>query len=165
MTTRTRGFTLIETLTYGAGLVVILGGIVAFIVALYGWYRDATVPARVDQAGIDLVNRITNDIRISETVNAAGTVQNAQLGSISLNQVATTTKYTLENGVMKYKLNSTATTTASPTDLYVSGFYVRELPTGISTAVRIEVNIDYWSDAGTTTAIFNGLAVLRQSYE
>ena len=44
MATKKSGFTLVETLTYGAGLVIILGGMVIFMVYLYDWYRTTTVP-------------------------------------------------------------------------------------------------------------------------
>lgn len=163
-----RGFTLIETITYGAGLIIILGGVAAFVVAMYGWYREAILPARVDQAGIDMVNRLSNDIRAADSIDAAHTIQSSQIGALALIQGATTTRYALDNGVLRYKLNNNATTTASPSDMYVSAFYVQELPTTVSGAVRVEVSIDYYkngADAGTTTATYSGLAVLRQSYE
>ncbi len=169
MATKKSGFTLVETLTYGAGLVIILGGMVIFMVYLYDWYRTTTVPTRADQVGIALVSRIVNDIRGADIVNDSGSVFNSQMGAISLTTSSgpnsTTTVYALQGGVMKYKADSAATTTVSADDILVSGFYVKKLITSVSTVVRVEVDVDYHTPAGTSTNIYNGLAVLRQSYE
>jgi Tfp pilus assembly protein FimT len=165
---KTQGFTLVETLTYGVGLIIILGGMTTFIFYLYDWYRSATIPTRADQIGIDLIGRISNDIRAANSVNDSGTVLNVQGGAISVTTsggaISTTTVYTLQNGVMKYKVNSNATTSVSGTDVWVSGFYVKKLTTTNSDIVRIEIDIDYRTKTGTTTNVYNGVAVLRQSY-
>ena len=110
-----------------------------------------------------------NDIRGADIVNDSGSVFNSQMGAISLTTSSgpnsTTTVYALQGGVMKYKADSAATTTVSADDILVSGFYVKKLITSVSTVVRVEVDVDYHTPAGTSTNIYNGLAVLRQSYE
>lgn len=168
-TTKKSGFTLVETLTYGIGLIIILGGVIIFISYLFDWYRSATVPTRADQAGIALVNRISNDIRGANMVNDPASIYNSQNGAVSLTATSggfsTTTVYALEGGKITYKANSAATSTASPDDMLISAFYVKKLTTPISTVVRIEISIDYATKAGTTTNMYTGLAVLRQSYQ
>ncbi|MCX6715743.1 MAG: hypothetical protein NT077_01845 [Candidatus Taylorbacteria bacterium] len=167
--TKKSGFTLVETLTYGVGLVIVLGGIVTFTVYLYDWYRTSTIPTRVDQVGIALINRVSNDIRGANSVNDSSSIFNNQNGVLSLTTtsgtISTTTVYALQNGVMQYKLNSTATSSISSDDISISGFYVKKLTTPVSTVVRVEIDIDYVTKAGTNTSIYNGLAVLRQSYQ
>lgn len=159
---------MIETLTYCVGLIIVLGGIMTFIFYLYDWYRNATIPARVDQIGIDLMNRMSNDIRGANSVNDSGTILNSQNGAISLltldGTISTTTIYALQGGIMKYKINSTATTTMSSGDVWISGFFVKKLSTAVSNIVRIEIDIDYKTRTGTSTNVYSELVVLRQSY-
>lgn len=164
------GFTLIETLTYGVGIIIVLGGIVVFLVSLYNWYRSATIPTRADEVGMTLLARIMADVRGANATNDAYSIYNSQNGKLSLTALsssgtATTTVYALEGGVMQHKVNTTATTTASPSDVQVSAFYIKKLTTPISTVVRVEVDVTYSLKGESHTSVYNGLAVLRQSYE
>lgn len=166
-----RGFTLVEALVYGVGLVIILGGIVTFIFYLYGWYTKATLPIRVDQAGIALVSRITNDIRGANSTNDGSSTYGTQNGAISvttmLGNFSTTTRYYLSNGKIYYTINAGGSAVLlSPEDLWISRFEVNKLSNIYSTAVRIKLGIDYWtSKTGTSTNNYYNLAILRQSYD
>ena len=167
--TRTnRGFTFVETLTYGAGMIIILGGIVAFLFYLYAWYRSATIPTRVDAAALTLMNQIATDVRVGNTLNDSGSIYNSSNGQISVTTSSgtnsTTTIYYLENGKIKSKIGSSATTTVSAGDIWVSGFYVKRLATTNSVAAKLELDIDYFLNKATTTNTYSDLAILRQSY-
>lgn len=165
---RDRGFTLIETLTYGVGLIIILAGIVSFLFFLYGWYRTATIPARGDAAGLALMNQIVMDVRAANTLNDLNSNYDTQNGQISMTTSsganATTTVYSLQNGQMQSKVGSAATTTISAGDMRVSGFYIKKLPTPNSMAARIEIDVDYFINGATSTNVYTDLAILRQSY-
>lgn len=167
--TKKGGFTLVETLTYGAGLLIILVGVMIFTAYLFDWYRSATIPTRADQMAIALMNRVSNDIRGANSLNDPSSIYNSLSGAISMTttsgETSTTTAYALQGGVLKYKINANATTTISSDDVWVSGFYVKKLATPVSTAVHIELSVDYAAKTGTTTSIYSGLAVLRQSYQ
>jgi hypothetical protein len=164
-----RGFTLVETLTYGVGLVIILGGLSVFLFYLYNWYRIATVPTRVDAAGLSLMNQVMTDLRVANTVNDTDSMYSTANGSISMTtssgSSATTTVYSLENGHLKSKIGTAATSTTSADDIYISGFYVKKLTTSNSTAIRVELDIDYSIKGATSTKIYSDLAILRQSYD
>lgn len=165
---RTRGFTLIETLTYGAGIIIILGGVVMFLFYLYNWYRSATIPTRVDTAALAIMNQITTDLRASNTLNDSVNYYNQPIGQISMTSIAgtnsTTTVYYLERGAIKSTVGTSATTTVSAGDIWVSAFIVRKLTTPVSMAIRIELHIDYSLRGATTTNTYTDLAILRQSY-
>ena len=167
-TKTTRGFTFVETLTYGTGIIIILGGIVAFLFYLYTWYRSATIPTRVDAAALTLMNQIATDIRVGNTLNDSGSIYNSANGQVSVTTSSgansTTTIYYLENGKIRSKIGSNATTTVSAGDIWISGFYVKKLSTPNSMAVRLELNLDYFLNKATTTNTYTDLAILRQSY-
>lgn len=168
ITNKKSGFTLLETLLYAAGLILILAGIVTFIFYMYEWYRKATVPSRVDMIGVTLLSKIGNDIRSSNVVNDADSSFSVSNGAISVtstnNSVSTTTKYYIQSGAIKYKLNTGSADNISPNDVYVSGFSINKLTTSVSTAIRIQLNLDYATKAGTTTNTYTNLITLRQSY-
>lgn len=162
------GFTLIETLIYGAGLVIVLGGMAAFLFYLYAWYRSATVPARADAAGLALASQIAADIRAANTVNALSSAFNTKNGVVSVTSSSgansTTTVYSLQNGAILEKVGTAATTTVSASDIWVSGFYATLLSNSNSSAVRFELDVDYHLSSGTTTMKYADMAILRQSY-
>jgi hypothetical protein len=78
---------------------------------------------------------------------------------------ATTTIYYLETGHLNVKVANTATSTLSAADSYISGFYVKKFTTTNSTAVRVELDVDYSIKGATTTKVYSDLGILRQSYE
>jgi hypothetical protein len=165
---RNGGFTLVETLTYSFGMLVILGGIVAFIFYLYQWYRSATIPTRTDAAALALMSQIATDLRAANALNDGASAYGTANGRISMTSTvspnSTTTVYALESGRMKEQVNSAATSTISAGDIWISSFRLTKLATSNATAVRIELGIDYFLKGATSTNTYSDLAVLRQSY-
>lgn len=166
---RNKGFTLIETLTYAAGLIVILAGMVAFIYSMYNWYRSATIPARADQIALEIMSRVMADVRAADTINDGASLFGVAGGMLSITSSmgasATTTVYSLNDGAIVARVNSAATSTYSSADATITSFLVRKLSTPISQAVRVELGIEYADKAGTTTRTYSDMAILRQSYE
>jgi hypothetical protein len=164
-----RGFTFVETLTYGVGLVIILGGLSVFLFYLYTWYSTATIPTRTDAEGLSLMNQVATDLRASNSLNESASSFNVANGYVSMvassGSNSTTTIYYLENGHLKSKIGTAATSTLSAADSYVSGFYLKELSTSNSVVVRVELDLDYAIKGVTTTKTYSDLAILRQSYE
>ena len=164
-----RGFTFVETLTYGVGLVIILGGLSIFLFYLYTWYSTATVPTRTDAEGLSLMNQVVTDLRAANSLNESASSFNIANGYVSMvtsfGSNSTTTVYYLENGHLKSKIGTAATTTISAADSYISGFYLKELSTSNSVVLRVEIDMDYAIKGVTTTNAYSDLAILRQSYE
>jgi len=162
------GFTLLETLIYAAGLLILLSGMVAMVVFLYGWYRDATMPTRVDQVGITLINKIGNDIRGSNVVNDGNSVFNVQNGAISATatygNVSTTTRYYLDGTTIKSRVNNGVEQMETPSDVKVTGFFVKKLVTQASLGIKIQLLLEYKTKTETTTRVYDNFIVLRQSY-
>ncbi len=165
---RQRGFTLVETLVYAAGLVILLGAMTGFLYYMYDWYRTVTIAPRNDRVGVVLVDRIARDIRASASINVASSVFSTTSGAISVTStatpVATTTTITLSNGRITYKINSGSVQYLSPPDVTVSSLYMTQITTAISTAVKIDVELSYSTRAGIQKRTYTGLAILRQSY-
>jgi len=163
-----RGFTLIETVFYTAGLLLLVAAMVTFMIYMYNWYNNVTIIPRADRAGVNMVDKIVKDLRSGEAVNLAGSSFESVTGALSIDAVvggATVTKYfSLDNGKITYKENSGTTQNISPGGMTVSRFYINSTSTPISEAIRFDIDISFNTKTGLQTKTYTGLAVLRQSY-
>lgn len=167
-TKKQRGFTLVETLLYTAGLLVLLGAIVSFLFYLNDWYRNATLEPRADRAGIELIDKIIKDVRAGEIV-AGDSVLGSDNGTLSLsgytNGLPITRYFTLNNGRIEYQENGGATDEISPADMTVSRFRLVQLTTPLSSGIHVDIDISFKAKTGTTTKTYSGFSMLRHSYE
>ena len=166
-----RGFTLIETLVYIAGVVLILGIIVDVLFYAYRWYGTVYATSRVDQVGISLVDRLINDIRSGQSVDNGSRSFSINSGSLSITTLTApattmTKSYAVSGGRVTYRENVGTTQYLSPNDLYISQFRIEEpLITPASSAIRFTVSIDQMTRTGTTTSNYSGMAIMRNSYK
>lgn len=168
------GFTLVETLVYTAGVVLIIGVIVSMLYYTYRWYEAVAFPARANQVGITLANRILNDIRSGQLVNSSGTVFNVSAGSLSLtaftSPTATVSKtYAFSAGRVTYREGAAAAQYLTPADVTISQLYFSRATSTVSTAIRFTIGITYPVRTSTTTVMasttYSGLAIMRNTYQ
>jgi len=164
-----KGFTMIELLVYCAGLILIIGSISLLIYNMYNFYRDTTISPRVDRAGIALIDRLTKDVRTGSSINLAESSLNVTTGTLTLNSKSGSTdivkKYYLENERVLYQENGGATEYLSPSDMNISALRFIQISTPLSQAIRFEVDITYNTKDGLETRSYDGVAILRHSYE
>ena len=169
MQIKNKGFTLIETLFYIAGLIIFLSVISTVLIYMNDWYRNATIPSRVDQAGIIILDKITKDIHGSGTINDAYSSFNTDNGILSLtavnNSVQIIKKFSLLNGCVSYQIDSGTATCISPNGMTVTRLSFTEATSTISTAIKFDIDIEYRIKQATTTKTFSSFAILKQSYE
>ncbi|MDO8430363.1 MAG: hypothetical protein Q7S72_00010 [Candidatus Taylorbacteria bacterium] len=167
--TKKRGFTLVETLFYIAGLVLLLLVISTILLYMYDWYRVVTIGPRVEQVGLTLVDKITRDIHGSGVIDTAQSSLNTTNGALALtgtlDSVPVTRRFSLLNGCVAYQQNGGVATCLSPNGMTVTRLLFIQADTPISTAVKFDIDIAYRTKQGTTTKIYSGFAILRQSYE
>ncbi|HTK33205.1 MAG TPA: hypothetical protein VL335_01510 [Candidatus Paceibacterota bacterium] len=166
--TKQRGFTLLETLVYAGGLVLLLVAMLTLLAATYDWYRTATVGSHVDSVGITVSDHIVKSIRSGQSVNAAGTAFGTTLGSLSLsaqaNSVQLTKQYTISNGRLTYQENSGTIQYLTPSDVTISRFYLTNISTPISTAIHFDIDITFNLKGVNQTRTYSGAAIMRNSY-
>lgn len=164
-----KGFTLVETLFYIAGLVLLLAVITTIFLYMYDWYRAVTIPPRVDRVGSILIDKISRDIHTSELINSAQSSFNTTNGALSItgivDSISVTKKFSLSNGYLAYQQDSGSTSYLSPNGMTVSRLYFISTSTPISSAVHFDIDIAYKTKQGTTTKTYSGFSILRQSYE
>lgn len=166
---RIRGFTLVELLIYAAGMIILLGVIITLIYNIYNIYRDATIGPRVDRIGISLIDRITKDVRTGISVDLSQSSLNVPAGSLTLNAQIGPTLITknirLNDGRLTYQETGLGEYDLTPDNVTISRFLLNQINTPISDALRFEIEIMYNTRNGIETKQFDGVAVLRHSYE
>jgi hypothetical protein len=167
--TNKKGFTLVETLFYIAGLVLLLAVISMVFIYMYDWYRAVTIVPRVDQVGMTLVDKIVKDIHSSSTINPGSSSLGTTNGSISLtgsvNLVNVTKNYSIVGNCITYQQDSGAISCISPNGITITRFYLIEVDSPISKALKFDIDISYSTKQGTTTRTYSSFAILKQSYE
>lgn len=160
---------MVETIIYAAGLVVLIGVLVGLMYYMYNWYQYATISSKVDQLGLTLVDRMVRDIRTGTSIDLSQSSFESPTGWIFINSrdsgVDSTKKFSLQNGRIQYQYNGGTTQYLSPAIMSASRLYFTNISTGISQAIRVELQITYNTRTGPVTHDFNGLAIMRQSYE
>lgn len=164
-----QGFTLVETLVYAAGLILLLGAILYLLSASYNWYSTATVGSRADQIGVALVDRIERDIRSGQNSNSSGSLFSTTTGALSINALVNSAtivkKYALTNGRITYQENSGSTQYVSPSDISVTRFYVTDIVNSVSEAIKFDIDITFSTKNGTTTTrTYSDVGIMRNSY-
>lgn len=153
---------------YAVGVVLLIGTLAGFMFYMYNWYQYATVSSKVDQLGLTLVDRIVRDVRSGSNIDLAQSSFDTANGAIFINTkvggVATTKEFLLSSGRVQYRENGGTAQYLSPANMSVSRLWFTNLPTPISKAVRVELEITYDTKSGAVTHGFNGLSILRQSY-
>ncbi len=169
-TARRRGFTLLETIFYTAGLLILLAVIITFIYFMFDWYQRVTIAPRADRIGVGLVQRITKDLRSGTHVNSAQSFFGVSNGALSfdanVNSGSVTKYFVWGANRLIYQENGGTITYISPSDINISRFLVNSTTTPQSQGIRFDIDITYTSRAtGSVTKTYSGFAILRQSYE
>ena len=163
------GFTLVEALFYAAGVVLLLGAIVAMLFYSYSWYLVATTVPRVDREGILLVSRIAEDLRAGESINVGQSLLEIPEGAISIdskiNYINFNKYYVLQNGRIIYKENGGEIKYLSSENMNISQLKFFRILTPVSEAMRFELGITYATKDGTKTNTYSDMVILRNSYQ
>lgn len=166
--TKQRGFTLVETLFYLGGLVLLLLVIVSGLVFAYDWYRSVTVTSKTMTVGLTLADKIVKEIRTGQIINYSDSTLSNDNGAISVTSASTTNiikKFSISSNRIVYTQDNGSPTFLSPAGVFVTRFYIKDLVSTYSSAVKFDIDIAYATKLGTTTKTFSGFSILRQSYE
>jgi Tfp pilus assembly protein PilV len=165
---RQSGFTLLETLIYAAGLVVLLGAIFGLLAYTYTWYRTATIGSHVDAIGMGVADHIVKSIRSGQSSNTSSSLFGTTTGALSItsyvNSTTLTKQYNLVGGRITYKEGSGSTQYLTPSDVYVSRLYFTDITNPISEGVRFDLDISYWNKTSTSTRTYSSVGVMQNSY-
>ena len=166
---RQKGFTLIELVMYIAGLLALGAVMIVLIVQFYGLYRELIAVPRADRAALLAVDRITKDLRSANGLDLINSQFGTTSGIIDFDSAESGTiiskRYYVENGIVKYQEVGGFVTNITPKDINVSNFNFALVTTDVSQAVRLTMELEFQTRAGTTTRSYTGFSILREFYE
>ena len=164
-----KGFTTIELIFYVLGMTIVLSAIFYLIVNLYSFYKKISVESKVDNEAVIIMRRLTDDLRVSNSINIKKSILNKDNGSITMlqtvDQKETEKKYAVSDNRIFYQNKSADLVYLSPENILISKFYLEHFESPISEAVKIELGIDYESEHGSfKTKTYTNFIILRNSY-
>ena len=169
-TTKNKGFTVLETLIYAAGVALLIGVIVSALVYSYRWYDSAVAPSRADQIGASMSERINSALRSAISYEPTQSFLNRDVGSISVNTKTSSTttmnkRFILNGGRLMYTDSAGTSQFISPQNVSITKFYVTIATTTVSTGVRFTIDIMSKTRNGTSTDTYSNFVMFRNSYQ
>lgn len=159
---KTKGFTLVEIILYAAIAVVLLGAIVNSGLLLTNSYRKIKDVKNIQMSGLSAMSIMTRSIKSSQSIDGSGTAYGTANGSLLLRNtdsggVAHTTKFYLSGGKILMDKDGVYFGPLTVGDVAITSLLFRQINTGNSVGVKIEVIIDGKN--------FYNTAMLRGSYQ
>lgn len=117
----TGGFTLVEILLYIALSGLFIAAMVPFSLNIFGLYAKAAVARETSAVARGIAEEIVSAIRSADGVDADGSAFGAEQGRLSLDQVGTSDRLTIDvdDGTLRFRMGN-----ASPVPLHGSSVFV-----------------------------------------
>ena len=159
------GYSLVEMIIYVAILSAISAIVVNMLLSLTGSYRTISALRIAEHSGIDSMERMTRDIRGATSVDTGNSTLNSSPGVLTListiNFVSTTTKFYVQNGVLKVDINGSYFGPLTLSNTLVTNLVFRLLNSGTSNAVKIDLTVQGTVGATTKTKTYHSTVILR----
>jgi prepilin-type N-terminal cleavage/methylation domain-containing protein len=161
----TRGFSLVEMIIYVSILAIISVVVVNTILSFTGSYRDLRALRALDHASIGAMERMTRDIRASSSVTTAQSTLGSSPGALTLvatsGGVSTTTKFYIQNGVLRVDVNSVYSGPLTLSSTTVTSLIFNTLTSTVSTGVKVDMTIQSTDGIATRTKTYHSTVILR----
>lgn len=163
-----RGLTLVEVLVYAALFGLILSVMSTSIVYTYRLYRDFTTGPRVDRVGIAITDRLVRDIRTGSIVlpeSTFGVPTGSLAAAVPTGGGETQKRFFVDDARLMYREGAGDAIPLTPEGMTVSRFLLTRIVTPYSEAVRFDFELTFPTPQGPATRSFDGVSILRRSYD
>lgn len=165
-----RGFSLIEAVVYIAMLSAVLVLFAGIVLAVSGSYAKHAVLRSMDVAGITAMERMTREIRGASSVDAAGSTLGVTPGVLSLNRAlpaggSSKISFQVTGQNIQVKVDNADQGTLLPPEVTVSSLIFRQIDSGKSQAVKIEMSLAGSIGNATSSGSYYSTVILRGSYK
>lgn len=162
-----RGMSLIEMLVYVAVLALIFVLVISTIVSFTKSYKDVAANRRAERAGIDVLERISREIRDADSITVAQSTFGSNPGALTLVKTSggtsTTTRFYIDAGVAKVDVNGTYSGPLTSSRVSVTELYLYRLTNSNTEAVKIDLTVQGTSGSVTKTKSFDTTVILKGS--
>lgn len=162
---RKSGYTLVETVIYIAMLTIVYFLIISTLLSFKNSYRNILALRLVDNSAIDSMERMSRDIRWSTTVDTNNSILDTTPGALTIvstsNGISTTTKFYLQNNIIKIDINGVYYGPLTISNASVTSLIFRKMDSGISTAVKVDMMISGTSGQVTKTKSYHTTILMK----
>jgi len=157
------GYTLVEMIIYISLLSIISIAIMSTIISFMRSYKSVQVVRIVDNSGIAVMERITREIRGASNIDTLNSdfVSNPGYLTLITGSSGNTTKFYVQDGVVKVDVNGTYIGPITQSNTSVTGLKFTLLDNGISKAIKTDLTIQGTVGQVTETKIFHSTIILR----
>lgn len=166
---KNRGATLAETVVYVFLIGLMLSVVVAVLFSVSRSYRVIQSSFAIDTTAKTSLERMTREIRSSLSVDRAGSVLGSSPGKLALNTRDTSgnplsVEFYVNNFSLLVKEAGVVLGPLSVSSARITNLVFREIPTGESTAVKIEMTVESGQGNSLREKNFYSTVVLRGAY-
>jgi len=159
-----QGMTMVETLVYVAVLVVLLLAITGMLFSMTRSYAAFVGARNLNASASIALERMTREIRAANSITAGSSVFDTSPGRLTIVGPATTTEFYIAGDTLYVRENGVDSGALTRSGVSVDSLVFRQLDSGISSGVRIELTLSAVTGTTTKTEQFSAFSVLRNSY-
>lgn len=162
---KNHGYSLVEMMIY-AGILSLIVSIVVSMLLSFGFsYKNVSMLRLAENSGIYSIERMTRDIVSASTIDVGNSTFGSNPGVLSIvstgDGVSTTTKFYVQNGVLKVDVNGSYFGPLTSSDTTVTNLVFRNITTSVSSAIKIDFSVRATSGAVTKDKNYYTTVILR----
>lgn len=164
-----RGFSLVEAIVYIGLLVLVLAAIISMLLIMGRSYNYLKSSRHIQTSAVTVLDRIIRDVRNAQSISVGQSTLGTTPGILTLNTTTVsgapqTIQFYVSGGVVRVKQDGVDVGPLTLPDVNLGSLIFRQITTGISSAVKIELTLETGAGPSARSANFYGTAILRDSY-
>ncbi|MFC1623665.1 prepilin-type N-terminal cleavage/methylation domain-containing protein [Patescibacteria group bacterium] len=169
LSAKKNGFSFLEMIIYITILTIVLSLVINLTLLMTKSYSNIKVSHNINNSAISIMERLTREIRWSDSVNEGSSVFGSDLGILVLNTIDESeeiveTRFYEEGGDFKIKQGIADANVLNDDNVSINKFLLTKVDTGISEMVKIELVLEGgWKDKIKSETFYNSI-ILRESY-
>jgi type II secretory pathway pseudopilin PulG len=166
MINQKKGFMLVEMLIYLVVMLLITSATVYFVMTTYDLYRSTVRAALSDRVAATILGELVRETRLGLRINYAESDFGVTHGAVTFETIGNSSKsFELTGGQIMYTDGGEAAVPLNPQAVAVTRFLLTSIITPVSEAIRYDIGVTYVLDGVPITRYYQGVALLRQSYD
>ena len=160
-----KGYSLVELVIYVSLMAIIILVVVNTVLSFTKTYKEVGALRIVEHSGEDAMERMTREIRGATSIDNANSTLGTSPGVLTLisgpSGATKVTKFYVQNYILKMDINGSYYGPLSLSNASVTSMTFRDLSSGISHAVKLDLTIQGTSGTITKTKTYHSTIILK----
>jgi len=160
-----KGYTLVEAIVYVSILAIFFITIVNSLLAFSKPYRELTMLRIIERSGLESMEKISREIRGATSVDIVNSTLGTSPGVLTListaGGVSTTTKFYVDNGILKLDVNGTYYGPLTNATTTVTSLVFYRMTNTNSTAVKYDMTLEMTIGSTTKSKSYHSTVILK----